>query len=47
MHFCNLELVNTDKRCALCIDEFIKQNCIDGEQLAEELKENLLLEYEN
>lgn len=29
------------------VDEFIKQNCVDGEQLAEELKENLLLEYEN
>ncbi len=28
------------------LDEFIKQNCEDGELLAEELKDNLLTEYE-
>lgn len=28
------------------IDQFLKQNCVDGEQLAEELRENLLSEYE-
>ncbi len=27
------------------LDEFIKQNCEDGERLAEELRENLLTQY--
>jgi len=29
------------------IDEFIKTNCVDGEQLADELRDNLLEVYEN
>jgi len=29
------------------VDQFLKQNCVDGEQLAEELRDNLLNEYEN
>ena len=29
------------------IDQFLKQNCVDGEQLAEELRDSLLAEYEN
>jgi len=28
------------------LDTFLKENCFDGEQLADELRENLLAEYE-
>ena len=28
------------------VDAFLKENCIDGEQLADELRDNLLAEYE-
>jgi hypothetical protein len=29
------------------LDEFLRQNCVDGDVLADELRDNLLQEYEN
>ena len=29
------------------IDQFLKQSCVDGEQLADELRDDLLSQYEN